>query len=382
MIDSLAAATTKLRDLAAARSPHGEFLTVTLSTSRLDDWRQLGPTFLNSESARMSREGTLSKDQKHALESEIAEIAAVLQYDLTDSTQGLALFADGDGSIYQRIELPFRLINRLVLEPSPYIRPVVHALSLLEPFIVARVSRDESSLYLVDEWGGVAREGDLTGPWLKTSDRETGELSIKDYFAAARQDSLVELHYKEVAATLAKWLEASPARRVVLCAQHDIASNFRHTLSPAVAPKVDAEISYDAADTIGQMLVAARTAANEARQRAIAQLLGRINEGLGSKGRGAVGFQEVMDGFERAQIQTMVVDRNYRPPGWRCPGCNWAGLEPVTECPLCGGTPVPISDAVGELVRLAILQDTRVDVAEDIPALDEMGGVAAQLRFA
>jgi len=159
MIDSLAAATTKLRDLAAARSPHGEFLTVTLSTSRLDDWRQLGPTFLNSESARMSREGTLSKDQKHALESEIAEIAAVLQYDLTDSTQGLALFADGDGSIYQRIELPFRLINRLVLEPSPYIRPVVHALSLLEPFIVARVSRDESSLYLVDEWGGVAGGG-------------------------------------------------------------------------------------------------------------------------------------------------------------------------------------------------------------------------------
>jgi hypothetical protein len=382
MIDTLAGAVGKVRDLAAARSPQGEFLTVTLSTSRLDDWRQVGPTFLNSELARISRERTLSKEQKHALESEVEEVAAVLQYDLTEQTQGLALFADGDGGIYQRIELPFRLMNRAVLEPSPYVRPVVHALSLLEPFIVARVSRDESSLYLVDAWGGVAKEGDLTGPWLRTSDRQTGELSIKEYFAAARHDTLVDLHYKEVATTLAKWLEGSPVRRVVLCAQHEIASNFRRALAPAVAPKVDAEIAFDAADSVGQMLVAARTAANEARQRELVRLMGRINEGLSGKGHGAIGFEEVRDAFERGQVQTLLLDRNYRPPGWRCPDCDWVGVDPVDRCPRCGGEPVPIADAAGELVRMAILQGSRVEVAEEMPILDQAGGVAALLRFA
>ena len=221
MIDSLASTTEKLRDLAAARAPRGAFLTVTLSTSRLDDWRQFAPTFLNSELTRITTERSSSKEEKHVLQGELDEIGAVLQYDLTPRTQGLALFADGEGGIYQRIELPFRLVNRMVFEPSPYVRPVVHALSLLEPFIVARVSRDDSSLYLVDEWG-VVKEDDLTGPWLRTSDRETGELSVKDYFAAARQDSLVELHYKEVAGTLAKWLEglAGQTRRPLRAARH------------------------------------------------------------------------------------------------------------------------------------------------------------------
>ena len=209
---------------------------------------------------------------------------------------------------------------------------MVHALSLLEPFVVARVSRDESSLYLVDEWG-VAKEDDLTGPWLKTSDRDTGEVSIKDYFAAARQDALVELHYKEVATTLAKWLEGSPVRRVVLCAQHDIASAFRRALPPAVAPKVTAEIPFDADITTSQMLVNARVAANEARQRELVQLVARIKEGLGAKGHGAAGFDEVRDGLERGQIQTMVVERNYRPLGWTCPDCDWAGLTPVEGVP-------------------------------------------------
>jgi hypothetical protein len=381
MIDSLAGATGKLRDLAAARSPRGEFLTVTLSTSPLDDWRQFAPTFLNSEFGRITKERSLSKEQKHALESEIDQVAAVLQYDLTERTQGLALFADGDGGIYERIELPFRLINRVVLEPSPYVRPVVHALSLLEPFIVARVSRDDSSLYLVDEWG-VAKEDGLTGPWLRTSDPDTGELSIKEYFAAARHDTLVDLHYKEVATTLAKWLEGSPVHHVVLCAQHEIASNFRRFLAPAVAPKVDAEIPFDAAVSVNQMLVSARAATDGARRHELARLLGRIKEGLGSNGHGAAGFQEVRDALERGQIQTMVVHRNYRPPGWRCPNCDWTGLTRVDQCPICGGKPVPIGDAVGELVRMAILQSSLVEVADDVPVLDEMGGVAALLRFA
>jgi hypothetical protein len=381
MIDSLASTTAKLRELAAARAPRGAFLTVTLSTSRLDDWRQFAPTFLNSELTRVIRERGSSKEEKHVLQGELDEIGAVLQYDLTPRTQGLALFADGEGGIYQRIELPFRLVNRMVFEPSPYVRPVVHALSLLEPFVVARVSRDESSLYLVDEWG-VVREDDLTGPWLRTSDRETGELSVKDYFAAARQDSLVELHYKEVATTLAKWLEGPAVRRVVLCAQHDIASAFRRALPPPVTPKVVAEIPFDAAITTNQMLVNARAAANNARQQELVKLVGRINESRGANGRGAAGFDEVQGGLERGQIQTMVVDRNYRPPGWTCPDCDWAGLAPVERCPMCGGAPVPIADAAGELVRLAILQSSRVEVAEDIPALNEMGGIAALLRFA
>jgi hypothetical protein len=381
MIDSLASATEKLKALAAARAPRGDFLTVTLSTSPLDDWRQFAPTFLNSEFGRITKERGFSKDEKRVLQAELDQVGSVLQYDLTAPTQGLALFANGEGGLYERIELPFRLINRMVLEPSPYVRPVVHALSLLEPFIVARVSRDESSLFLVNEWG-VAREDDLAGPWLKSSDRETGELSIKDYFAAGRQDALVELHYKEVAGTLAKWLGGSTVRRVVLCAQHDIASAFRRMLSPAVAPKVVAEIPFDAAVTTKQMLVNARAAANEARQRELVTLVGRIKEGLGANGRGAAGFDEVRGGLERGQIQTMVVDRNYRPPGWRCPGCDWAGLTPMEACPLCGGTPVPIADAVGELVRVAILQSSQVEVAEDLPALDDMGGIAALLRFA
>ncbi len=168
--------------------------------------------------------------------------------------------------------------------------------------------------------GRVAKEDDLTGPWLRSSDRETGEVSVKEYYAAARQDALVEQHFKEVGASLAKLLERSGVRRVVLCAQHDIASGFRRTLPAAVASKIVAEIPFDADATTAQMLVSAREAVEEARHEEMAELAARIKEGLGSGGRGVSGFDDVLSALGRHQIQTLLVDRNYRAAGMALPG--------------------------------------------------------------
>jgi len=380
MIDTAAAAREKLKELAGAKASRGVFLTVTLSTSRLDDWRQFAPTFLHSEFSRMTKERGIPKEEKRTLQNDLERVLDVLQYDVTAKTQGLAVFADGGADLYERIELPFRLVNRLVIEPSPYVRPVAHALSLLEPFVVARVSRDESSLYLVDEWGA-AKEDDHAGPWLRSSDRETGEVSIKEYYAAARQDALVDLHFKEVGASLAKLLDTAGVRRVAMCAQHDIANAFRRTLPAAVAARIVAEIPFDAAATTGQMLVSARQAIEAARHEEMVELAARIREGLGGKGRGVAGFDDVLGALGRHQVQTLLVDRNYRAPGWRCLDCNWVGLTAAERCPVCGGATIPVADAVGEVVRLAILQNGQVEVGEDIAGLDELGGVAGVLRY-
>lgn len=381
MIDGPAGAREKLKYLAGVHSPQASILSVTLSTSRLDDWRQSAPSFLNSELNRVSRERALSKDQKRSLQAELDQVLDLAKYEITPQTQGLAVFADAAVGLNERIELPLRLENRLTVEPSPHVRPVAHALSLLEPFLLAQVSRDDSSLYVVDEWG-VSSEDDLTGPWLRSSDRETGEVSIKKYYAASRLDTLVEQHFKEVGSSLAKLLEVSGARRVVLCAQHEIAAAFRRTLPPVLVASIVAEIPLDTVASTGQLVAGARKAMEGARQREMGVLAERIKEGLGPGGHGISGFDDVLGALERSQVQTLLVARGHRPPGWRCLECTWVGLAELVKCPRCGGETVPVMDAVGELVRLAILQSGDVEVAEDLPLLDELGGVAGILRYA
>ena len=80
-------------------------------------------------------------------------------------------------------------------------------------------------------------------------------------------------------------------------------------------------------------------------------------------------------------MQTLLVDRNYRVPGWRCLSCDSVGLSRVTRCGVCDEGAVPIEDAVGEIVRLAVLQGSQVEVGENIPTLDALGNVAGVLRY-
>ena len=370
-----------LRSLASSRSRDGVFVSAFFSTSRLDDWRQTAPTFLNSEATGLLRERALDKEPKKRLQDDLERIQDVLLYALSPSTEGLALFADAETGRFERIELPFRLSNRLVVEPTAYLRPLIHALALLEPFVLVRVSRDDGMIYSVDQWRLTATEGH-PGPYLKSTDRETGDVPIKEYYAAARQESLVDQHFKELAGALDHTLDEIGASRVVLAGQHDIVTNFEKALSARAAAMVVAETPLDHVASTAQLLVGGREALTAARHKATEGLAERITEGLGAGGRGVGGFDDTLAALRRGQVQRLLIDREYRPPGWACVSCENVLLASAPACPVCGGELVPITDAVGEAVRTAILQGAYVEVGENLPALDSLGGIGGLLRYA
>lgn len=371
----------KLKQLAAARSSaNGFFVSAFLSTTPVDNWRERLPTFLNSALNEVEKERDLSKEERRSLEHDFARIQEVLQYDVTPETTGLAIFADGAGSVFERVQLPVRLSDRVMVDRVPYLRPLLCALSVLEPFLLVRVSRDDSSIFIVDA-GRLTREDDFAGPYLKTSDRETGDLSIKEYFAAARQETLVEQHHKEVAAAADRMLTETHIRRLVLCGQHDIVNNFRRHLSQQTADRVVGEFPWDAAVSVKQLVGQARETVLAGRQKEREALAHQIREGLGAGGRGVSGFDATMTALHRGQVQTLLVDGEYRPNGWRCHECDYAGVTDVESCPVCGGGVVPVRDAAGEAIRLAVLMGTWVEVAEQNPTLSELGGMAGLLRY-
>lgn len=368
-----------LQRLAAGRSPNHQFLSVFVSTSLLDDWRQTLPTFLNSERLRLERERDLTKDELRTLDDHFARLQQLVQYDIPVKTEGVSVFADGSGEFVEQIEWPVRFVNRVVLGPSAYLRPVVRAIDQRKPFLLVRVSRDESSIHVVND-GGLARTEDLAGPYLKSGDRETGDVPVKEYYAAARQYSLVELHYKDVAGAVDRLLAETGIPAVVICGLHDIVSNFRKQLSQPATVKVRADIAWDAVASVNQTVAAARDALLGAQKNEREALAQRIAESLGL-GRGVAGYDQTMAAVQRGQVQTLLVDSAYEPPGWLCRDCDFAVLTPAAACPLCGGGLIPVGDAVAEAVRVALLRGTYVVDAGGVPSLANLGGIAGLMRY-
>lgn len=369
-----------LKRLAAYENDRGQLITISLSTSRLDDWRKTAPTFLNSEYGRIVKERSLTKEDRRRLDEDFQRIQEVVHYDVEHETQGLVVIADSSQDLFERVELPLRLKNRFIVEPHAYIRPLVHAVAVMEPFVLVRVSRDDSSIYVID-WWRLTRQDDFVGPYLRSSDKETGEFPVKEYYAAARQEALVEQHFKDVSQALERLIDETGIGRVAICGQHDIAAWFRRSLAARVDAKVCAEIPCDAAASLNQLLVAAREAVRDARIQQQVNLARKVQEGLGPQGLGVAGLDQTMQALALGQVQTLLVERGYRPPGCVCLKDALVRMPPEPTCPVCGGEVFALDDAFGEAVRLAVLQGATVEVVERVSALHEMGGIAALLRF-
>ena len=371
----------KIKSLAAAQSSNGGYyMSAFVSTSSLENWRKNTPTFLNSAFTEMMKERNFSHEEKRSLEGDLERIRGVLNYDITPQTEGLAVFADQAGGVFERIELPVRFEDRLVVGKSPYLRPLLCVLSLFEPFVVAQVSKDDSHLYLVDELR-VVRSEDFSGPYLKSSNQETGEVPVKEYYAANRQESLIDQHHKEVAAAIDKMIQELGIQWVVLNGNHDIVSGFRRALSQRAAARVVGEFPLDATASIKQTISRARDAMKTGRAHGRQQLAERIRESLGAGGRGVAGFSDTAGALYRGQVQRLLVDQEYRPTGFRCVECDFVSLTQSDPCPVCGGGMLPVEDAAGEAMRVAVRQGTYVEIGEDIPALKELGEIAGLLRY-
>lgn len=369
-----------LKKLATYQNDRGQLVTVSLSTSVLDDWRETAPTFLNSEFSRIVKERAIGKDARRSLEEDFQRILEVVQYEVQHETQGLVVIADASEGLFERVELPLRLKNRFIVEPHAYIRPLVHALAVMEPFVLVRVSRDDSSIYVVD-WWRLTRQDDFTGPYLRSSDRATGEVPVKEYYAAARQETLVEQHFKDVAQALDRLLDETGIRQVAICGAHDIVARFRKALAARVDAKVVAEIPCDAAATLTQLLVAAREAIGDARIRELARLVEKVQDGLGPRGLSVAGFDQTMQALLFGQVDTLFVERGFRPPGCLCLKDNLVWVVQHPACPVCGGDLFLLDDALGEAVRLGVLYGAEVEVVEGVERLRDLGGVAALLRY-
>ena len=100
-----------------------------------------------------------------------------------------------------------------------------------------------------------------------------------------------------------------------------------------------------------------------------------------AKGRGGViRLADTLGAAHEGRIQTLVIARDYRQPGYQCRNCNYITDQALEKCPFCGGAFAEIPDAAEALVTKVIEDSGHVEVVDDHPKIAEFG-VGALLRY-
>lgn len=341
---------------------------------------------------------------RKSLKPDLDRLAAYLNR-APEAAQGIAVFACYARDVFEALPLGVPLPTAFAVNPTPMLRDLVAALDNVPNYAILNADQREANFIVVRQARPAAVVEVLGEDYPRH--QAQGGWSQKRY--QRRADERVEHFAKAVAEDVRVALHAGKLTRLVVLGDEVILPaldvGFHQTVKDRILGTMPGDIRATATDLVAHTLPLVRQKERE-REAAAVQ---RARDLTKSGGPGVTGAADVLMALQAGQVQILVMNDDFSEPGWADYTLPLFGVGLAPSLHPAGGdadniVPVSLPD---ELVRLALLADAEVEIVQfavpisaaeldripdahgdDQPrsdaarALDELGGVAAILRFA
>jgi peptide subunit release factor 1 (eRF1) len=295
------------------------------------------------------------------------------QYD-TDY-DGIAVFVCNHEGLRTviRSRIPFE--NAFHVAPRPRIRPLAHLYDEYETAVFADVGSTDATIHLIS-----AGEIDRT---LRIENEVPGRHKQGGWSQARferRIEDLMAHHHKEVAEQLVRIVDQADVRNIVLSGTDHVVAGFRSYLPKRIDQSVIAALNLDRNPSRDRVVLATVRALTEAERSREEAVLRQVTDLKTSTSRVAVGLEPVLFALAHGRVHRLLISDDFDLPGFRCQACGKLGEKPPESCELCG-EPVISCDLAEAMVVATVQRGGEVDEIVGRPELEEMGGVAALLRY-
>jgi hypothetical protein len=164
-----------------------------------------------------------------------------------------------------------------------------------------------------------------------------------------------------------------------------VTSSVKRALPRHLAAKLAAVLPASEYDRTSDMVAATLASFVDVEERESHARVDRLVSGIGNRGQAVAGTGACLEALMKAQVDVLVMAKAYQPrPGWACDGCGAGGIEAAAAtfaCPKCGGRRVREVEIKEEMIRLAELTRSEVEIVCHSEVLMRLGGVGCLLRF-
>jgi release factor family 10 len=325
----------------------------------------------------------------HRLEQLRPELVRLL--DPTATGKGRALFAAVAGKEVRTVALQVPLVERAVLEPDPYLRPLVAAWSTAGPAGAVSISAQEVRAVdvrfglaeVVDTipYEGGVEQRELKGPAATTPGMFQRSAPQHDLYERREDEKLVR-HLRTLGPRLAGFVAERDWSDLALTGNAALVQAVREGLPPQLPAEVvtlDRPVNSLPPAKLAATVAPALDGARSRRQRALAE---RARGNARSANAGACGLSETLAALQQGRVAHLLLDADRQWSGRRT---SDGFLVPDSEIPP-GADPADLTDEphLGErMIELAFRDSAQVTVLapEAAAPLADVEGVGALLRW-
>jgi len=292
------------------------------------------------------------------------------------ATRGLAFFACDAHGLFEVLELPLAVRDRVVVNHSPAVGQLESVLQDHEPIAVLLADRQRARV-LVFEMGQLADRSELFDELPRDID-EPGERDRGT--PAGFIDAHVHAHVRHAADVAWRVFQERPFAHIAVGAPDAIAGELEGMLHPYLRERLCGRVAVGVGATLSDVRTAALAVEHEVDRRREAALVARLRTAAGSGGRGVAGLAATLEALNDRRADRLLVSEGYAEEGWRCPVSGMLAAVGPTS-PVTGQRMDRVVDVVEDAIDLAMQQGCKVDVCIGNADLDVLGRIGALLRY-
>ena len=290
----------------------------------------------------------------------------------------VAIFACHQAGLYEQRVLGHPLRDRVELDATPYLRPLLNVMGQAHNAVVAIVDAKNAWLFVYSD--GDVREAEKLHEALLDKRKRAAWHGADEHSMWNREETWARKHLTETAKRIEELLQQNGAEFVVVGGHEETIPEFVALLSKPLQSKLAGRFATDTG-TMTPAVIADKTRnVLEAHDRSHKRLLvDDVLERVAAAGFAAAGLQWCLLAVNEKAVDLLLVQNDVRAPGRACDNCGWLGLAEV-ECPICSSPTRATVDVLDEMETAVIDASGRVANVDPGTPLDAYT-VAACLRF-
>ncbi|HLB88693.1 MAG TPA: hypothetical protein VJK29_13665, partial [Terriglobales bacterium] len=189
-------------------------------------------------------------------------------------------------------------------------------------------------------------------------------------------------HFKNVAEHLREAQEKGIFEKLIIGCHDSSWHDFEPHLHPYVKKRLLGHFPADVGNmTNDQVREQAARILHESLDQRRHALVREVLSQAKSNNRGVTGLRRVLRSLELGEVQSLLIGDNYRAHAVECTACGHLDAHMVRHCPACGRSTRELEDVCDAILPIAIHRDIELFYVKDDPEFDQVGNIAALLRF-
>lgn len=284
-------------------------------------------------------------------------------------SRSVAVFASEKNSFLKTVELPIEVENQLIVDSSPYLRPLVRIMDEWESFTLLLMNTNFAKIFKV-EMGGIGKS--------KKISEDIMNKHKKGGWSQARFNRLrkgaIDRFFKEIIDELGR----EEHEYIIIAGPGQAKAHFEKMLPDNLKDKIVDTLDIDI-DNQDELLKKSLRIISENEQERSQEATQLLKQEILKEGLGVYGVEETMQAAKNGQIELLIVEKDYRKPGWICEHCQLVKTGYKDNCPYCGNETSKV-DMIEEIIEFAERTDAKIEFTND-EEISKLGHVGAILRY-